>query len=196
MDILEGTYLKSLFDPYFEAPLTSWDKVAARVRKRSFKKNEIIKEEGKVEQNINVIISGSIGSFFWTDNNAKCVDLFYDNDFSCDFMSFITNESNSLFTMALEDTEVFSISQSEAENLYTDSLIGFQIVSAAAQSLFVHKQKQQMELMTMSAEDRYKKMMAEKPEMVQRTPAKHIASYLGIAPESMSRIRNKISPGA
>jgi len=62
-------------------------------------------------------------------------------------------------------------------------------MKAASESLFVHKQEQQIEILNNTAEERYQLMIAQNPEIIQRTSAKHIASYLGITPESLSRIR-------
>jgi len=125
----------------------------------------------------------------WADNHNKCVDLFYEEDFSCDFMSFLEDKPTELFTQALEKTEVFSIAKSNVNELYEENIIGLKIYRAATESLFIHKQKQQIDLLNKTAEERYQSLMDEKPELILRTPSKHIASYLGITPESISRIR-------
>ncbi len=193
MEQVDGIFLKRHFDYYFEAPLTVWDTVATYIITRQFKKNEIIKEAGKTENFIDIILKGSIGVFLWTDNHTKCLDLFYEEYFSGDYMSYIENRPSELFTQALEHTEVFSMSRQNIEALYSDKLIGEKIVGAAARSLFVHKQKQQIDLLTKTAEERYQLMMKDTPELLHRTASKHIASYLGVTPESLSRIRAKNS---
>jgi CRP-like cAMP-binding protein len=70
---------------------------------------------------------------------------------------------------------------------------GIVICKAASDGLFIHKQTQQLELLTKTAEQRYLDILTRQPRIVQRTPHKYIASYLGITPESFSRIRKKIS---
>ena len=110
-------------------------------------------------------------------------------------MSYLENKPSELFTMSLEATEVFSISKSKIAGLYGDNVMGLKIVSAATESLFLHKQKQQIDLLTKTAEERYHLMMKETPELLQRTASKHIASYLGVTPESLSRIKAKYVPG-
>lgn len=191
MERPDGQYIKRLFDEYFEAPLHLWESFSQHMSKRTFKKNEIIKEGGKVENHIDIIIKGSVGVFLWTDNHTKCLDLFYEEYFSCDYMSFIENKPSELFTQALEVTELYSISRGDIEELYYDNVHGLKIVKAASQSLFLHKQRQQISLLTQTAEQRYKMMLEETPELIHRTASKHIASYLGVTPESLSRIRAK-----
>lgn len=192
MNKLQGIYIKKLFDPYFVAPLELWDEFSNQMVFRQFKKNEIIKDVDQTENHIDIIIQGSIGVFLWTDNNTKCLDLFYEDYFSCDYMSYIENKPTELFTMSLEATEVFSISRKNIEELYHNNVIGLKIVRAATESLFLHKQRQQINLLTKTAEERYQLMMEESPELLNRTASKHIASYLGVTPESLSRIRSKI----
>lgn len=191
MEQLDGIFIKRLFDPYFEAPLHLWEAFSQHMVKKAYKKNEVIKEADQTEKEMSIIIKGSVGVFLWTDNHTKCLDLFYEDDFSCDYMSYLENKPSELFTQALEHTEMFSISKSDIDELYYDSVIGLQIVRAATQSLFVHKQRQQIDLLTKTAEERYKMILDENPEIIQRTASKHIASYLGVTPESLSRIRNK-----
>lgn len=193
MDQLQGIYIKKLFDPNFEAPLDVWEKFSSHMIHRSFKKNEVIKDVEQVENYIDIIIKGSIGVFLWTDNNTKCLDLFYEDYFSCDYMSYLEEKPTELFTMALEATEVYSISRKNIEDLYYNNIIGLKIVRAATETLFKHKQRQQINLLTKTAEERYQLMMQETPELLQRTASKHIASYLGVTPESLSRIRSKFT---
>ena len=70
---------------------------------------------------------------------------------------------------------------------------GRQICQIATESMYIHKQTQQIELLSKTAEQRYLEMLEKQANIVQRTPNKYIASYLGITPESFSRIRKKIS---
>lgn len=189
MDRIEGKYIKSLFDKYFEAPVELWDQFSEKMIFREFDKNEIIKDTNHIENHIDLIIKGSIGVFMWADNHNKCVDIFLEEEFSCDFMSFLENKPTELFTQAIEKTEVFSIAKSHVTELYDENIIGLKIYRAATESLFIHKQKQQIDLLNKTAEERYHSLMMEKPELILRTPSKHIASYLGITPESISRIR-------
>ncbi len=186
-------FLKRVFDYYFEAPLSVWATITPHLEHRTYKKNKVIKEAGQTEHNIDIIIKGSIGVFFWTDNHPRCIDLFYEDYFSCDYMSYIEAKPSELFVQVLETTDVFSISRTKIQELSEESLMGNKIIRAAAQSLFLHKQRQQIEMLTLTAEERYKKMLKEQPDRIHRTASKHIASYLGITPESLSRIRNKVS---
>jgi len=184
--------VKHIFDPYFEAPIEIWESFASFLKLNKYKKNEIIKEENKIEKSLNIIVEGSAGIFLWKENARVCTDLCYENEFFGDYMSFLMQKPTALFTQAIEPISMLSISHRDLNNLYRKSEIGAQIGRIASESLFVHKQEQQIDLLTLTAEERYLKLLKKQPKIVQRTPQKHIASYLGITPESFSRVRKKI----
>ena len=76
------------------------------------------------------------------------------------------------------------------------AFIGDVIGSAlAAEGLFVHKQNQQIKMLTQTAKKRYLELQVTQPNILQRVPQKYIASYLGITPQSLSRIRAETAKG-
>ncbi len=184
--------LKTFFDNYYEAPLESWEVFARFLNPKSFKKNEIIKQPYSTEKNLYFIINGLAGIFLGKDNHDICIDLCFDNEFLNDYSSFLIQQESPLYIMALEKTEVLSISYDNLMELYKREP-GRQLRLVIAEFLFLHKQAQQIEILTMTAEERYVQWLEENPQIVLRTPLKHLASYLGITPESLSRIRKKLS---
>ncbi len=185
--------IKKIFDPYFETSLEVWEGFARFLKKNSYKKNEIIKDINKTEHYLHIITKGSTGIFLYKENSIICLDLCYENEFFGDYMSFITHQPTPLFTRAIEPTEMLSISFTDLQELYKNSTIGINISRIASESLFIHKQMQQIDLLMLTAEERYLKLLERQAQIVQRTPQKYIASYLGITAESLSRIRKKIS---
>jgi len=189
----KGLLIKQIFDPYFEAPIEIWESFATFLEFNSYKKNEIIKHSEKTEKRLHIITKGSAGVFLWKENAPICLDICFEHEFFGDYMSFLTQDTTELFTQAIEETEMLSISFSDLNNLYKSSTIGINIGRVASEALFIHKQSQQIDLLTLTAEERYLKLLKKQPKIVQRTPQKIVASYLGITPESFSRIRKKIT---
>lgn len=75
--------------------------------------------------------------------------------------------------------------------LLTQKTVGQVIRLVAAETSFVDKQQQQIELLTLTAAERYDRLEQRFPGIAQRIAQKHIASYLGITPQSLSRIRRQ-----
>ena len=184
--------LKSSFDKYFEAPLPVWEHFASFCEMVHFKKNEIIKAADSTERNGYFILSGSGGVFVWKENNYVCLDLMYEDAFFADYMSLITGQPSPIETMALENSEMLKIPKANIEQL-KQTPMGQLIFLISAESSYVEKQEQQIDLLLKTAEQRYKDLLLKQPQLIQRTPQKFIASYLGITTQSLSRIRKKIA---
>jgi CRP/FNR family transcriptional regulator, anaerobic regulatory protein len=106
-------------------------------------------------------------------------------------MSLITEQPSPLETVAIEKTIALKISASNITKL-KKSPFGNILFLLGAENSFVEKQQQQIDLLTKTAEQRYQELMNKNPEIIQRIAQKHIASYLGITTQSLSRIRNNM----
>ena len=115
----------------------------------------------------------------------------YENAFFGDYMSLITRQHSPLETMALEHSEMLRISRDNIERLKATPM-GMVLFLVSAESSYVEKQQQQIDLLLKTAGERYRDLLEKTPNLIQRTPQKHIASYLGITTQSLSRIRRNI----
>ncbi len=184
--------LKASFDQYFIAPIDIWETFAQSGQILETAKNEVIKKYGEREKYFYFILKGSGGIMLFNNNNYLCIDLCFDGDFFGDYLSFLTNQKTDLEVICFEPCRLFRISQINFQEL-SKTEYGKAICQVASDSLFIHKQTQQLELLSKTAEQRYLDMLEKQPNIIRRTPNKYIASYLGITPESFSRIRKKIS---
>jgi CRP-like cAMP-binding protein len=184
--------LKRSFDKYFYAPIEAWMEFAEYCEPITFDKDQVIKPQGTVEKYFYFILKGSAGIFLWKENNFVCLDFAFNNNFCGDYMSLLTGKPTELEVVALEQSEMVRISK---ENFYLLSRksVGQVIMQVSAETSFVEKQQQQIELLTKTAEERYKILLKRFPEIHQRIAQKHIASYLGITPQSLSRIRSTLN---
>lgn len=181
--------LKQSFDQYYNAPIGAWMDFASFCEPVSFLKDEIIKKEGTTEKYFYFILTGSAGIFLWKENNFVCLDFAFEQSFCCDYMSLLLKKPTPLQLVALENSEMVKIS---SDNFYRlgQTPVGRIIMQVSAETSFLEKQQQQIELLTNTARERYKILSDKYPDIYQRVAQKHIASYLGITPQSLSRIRN------
>lgn len=181
--------LKKSFDKYFDAPLEAWADFANYCEPITFEKDEIIKKQDALEKYFYFILQGSAGIFLWKENNFVCLDFAFEHCFCCDYMSLLLRQPTPLQLVSLEKSEMVKIS---SDNFYKlgQKPVGQIIIQISAETSFVEKQQQQIELLTKTAEERYKILSDKYPNIYNRVAQKHIASYLGITPQSLSRIRN------
>lgn len=185
--------IKQAFDPYFRVPVEAWQSFADLGELIRCEKEQIIKAVNGTERYLYFILSGSGGVLLWHKNNFVCIDLCYESDFFGDYMSFLNAEASPLEVITLEASELFRISKTNFDVLSTNSDFGDKICRFASEALFIHKQQQQIDILTKTAKERYVELQKKTPEIIQRTPQKYIASYLGVTPQSLSRIRNELS---
>jgi CRP-like cAMP-binding protein len=183
--------LKKSFDQYFDAPLEAWQDFAKHCQSVNFKKDEVIKLQDSTEQYFYFILNGSAGLFLWKGNNFVCLDFAFEHQFCCDYMSLLTNQKTPLQVVALDSCHMVRISKNSFHQL-AQTQMGMVIMRISAETSFIEKQQQQIELLTKTAEERYLILSIKYPQIFQRVAQKHIASYLGITPQSLSRIRKNL----
>ena len=183
--------IKAAFDPYYQAPLHVWEYFAQQGEVVEKQKNEIIKKHNELASDFYFILEGSGGLLLYSNNNYICVELCYEGDFLVDYMSFLTNQATDIEVVCFEKCRLLRISHKNFLEL-SQTDYGRIICQTAAEISFIQKQIQQIEILTKTAEQRYIELLEKQPHILQRTPNKYIASYLGITPQSLSRIRKKL----
>ncbi len=183
--------IKKAFDPYFNVPIEAWKSFTDLGEIITTAKDQTIKNTDATEKYLSFILKGSGGILLWNNNNFVCIDLCYEGEFFGDYMSFLNQQPTPLEVITFEPSELFRISKVNFDKLSNNSEFGDIICRFASEALFVHKQKQQIDILTKTATERYIELQLRQQEIIQRTPQKHIASYLGVTPQSLSRIRKE-----
>lgn len=185
--------VKRAFDPYVNIPVEEWTSFTSLGDIIKTKKDETVKLMNTTEKYLYLILKGSGGVMLWNNNKFVCTDLCYEGDFFGDFMSFFLQKPTLLEVLTFEPTELFRISKPNFNRLVNSSDHGDKIWRLSLEALFVQKQTQQIEMITKTATERYIELLTKKPDVINRTPQKYIASYLGIQTQSLSRIRKIIT---
>ena len=88
---------------------------------------------------------------------------------------------------------VWSISYDDLQEVYEKSFAGNVIGRLSSERLFLIKSKREQSLLNETAEERYLKLFTERPNLIKEIPLKYVASYIGVTPQALSRIRKRIS---
>lgn len=183
--------IKQAFDPYFNVPVEAWKSFTDLGEVITTIKGQTIKDSDTTEKYLSFILKGSGGVLLWNNNNFVCIDLCYEGEFFGDYMSFLNQQPTRLEVVTFEASELFRISKANFGKLSNNTEFGDRICRFASEALFIHKQKQQIDILTKTATERYIELQARQPKIIWLTPQKHIASYLGVTPQSLSRIRKE-----
>ena len=182
--------LQQTFTPHLETSLNVWEVFASKCEIIDVPKNTVLKDAGTAAADFYFILNGSMGLFLWEDGQCVCLEFAFENQFFGDYMSILTNEITPIEVHALENCEVAKIGREVFLELGATPY-GMPIMRAAAEATFIDKQRQQISLLTKSSKERLMSLIEKYPNIEQRVAQKHIASYLGITPQSLSRIRSE-----
>lgn len=161
---------------------------------RTFERNAVITAYDSFENYLNIIHEGQAALFFRPENKPElCFDINYAGEYISSYGSYIS-QTPSIFEMRAI-TEVTLISMSY-ENMYTQMYKtvpnGSNAGREAVETVLSYTQDRMVDHYTLSATERYLRLVEKSNGMILQTPAKIIASYLGIQPQTLSKIRNQM----
>ncbi len=160
---------------------------------KKYKRGAVLLEEGKVAHEVFFIVKGALRQYFVNEEGEeKTCNFSFENEFLTDLESFSRQSRAASSIVTLEPSVcLVSTCVSIAEALKTSQSIAefFRIVVEAVAAENIRRTKS---LISLSPEKQFEELLQNKPQILQRVPQRYIAQYLGIAPESLSRIRKRL----
>ncbi len=158
----------------------------------SFQKGQYLLSEGQVCKYLYFINSGLTKSYLLREGKEHIRQFAAENDFVVDLGSFLSQSKSAFFIETLESTEALKIKYEDLDKLFNSSFSFMKLGKVIADRSTINLIKRSVSLVKDDATDRYLDFIKERPTLIQRVPQFMIASYLGITPESLSRIRKEI----
>ena len=157
---------------------------------KQLKKNEYLAIEGEYSTRLAFIKEGVMRAFYRNnDGNEYNKTFFTDNNFVGAYSSLVSGQKNLINIQCLTDCTVQMADFSKITALYNSYPKIERLARKLAETKFAIKEKREIELVTLEATERYKIFRKEHPNLENLIPQYHIASYLGITPTQLSRIR-------
>ncbi len=172
-----------------------WQLFSSKLENRIFKKKSTILDVGEQENYISFIENG-IARFLIPKEEKENDITFgfcFNNEFVSAYDSFLTRKPSLYKLQALTDISMWSISYDDLQEVYEKSFAGNVIGRLSSERLFLIKSKREQSLLNETAEQRYLKLFTERPKLIKEIPLKYVASYIGVTPQALSRIRKRIS---
>lgn len=158
-----------------------------------FPKNTIIEKEGKIPQYLYYIASGYLRLFHFDEHgNEVTTHINCPPGFFTSYFNFINQTKSKENVECITDCELLQITKENLDKLTNEcpSMKDFSI--SVFQESITYNENRSKELSTLNAEQRYLQLIKNYPEIIQNVPVQYIASFLGMKPESLSRIRRKL----
>lgn len=165
----------------------------------SFKKirrKQYILEEGEICKNLVFIKKGLLKSYRLDDKGSEHITVFgWEGWWISDFKSFLKQQPAMLFIEAVEDTELLIISREHYEQLMLAVPIMNRYFRILYENSLITKDERLISSNSHTAEEKFQRLINYNPEIIHRVPQHLVASYLGLAPATLSRIRKKLASG-
>ncbi len=191
----EKTWLRQMhtaLSKYARIPDDEWSRAQEKLRILKIKKNGYFIHAGDVPDKLAFIVTGIFRVFYTTESGTERILVFRgENRLLSAYSSFLENTNSRFSIQALEDSILLYVSLNDYTVLLTQHLCWQMICTKYAQQLFIEKEKRENELLSDDALARYHNFTLNYPDYEKRINQYHIASYLGITPVALSRIRNK-----
>jgi len=171
-------------------PKEDLQEVVSRFHPRKVPRRTPLVREGEVCQSFHFVRSGCLRAYFLApDGSEKTRYVIPPNGVGTALSSFLTREPSTEFLEAVEDSEILSIENRDWYDLLEQMESWRTFHRTILEMAYVFQNRRIEELVTLSAEERYRRFLERHRDLALRLPGKMVASYLDIAPETLSRLR-------
>jgi CRP-like cAMP-binding protein len=184
--------IKSFYQNFIRLSDENWMLLSSKLKVVNLKKGEKLHDVGEVCNYVTFVNKGLLRAYHVVDGKEFIETFFIENEYLSDYCSFLTRSPGLLIVECLEDCELVLLDYDSVQELY-ESVDEFQKFGRLmAEYLFTMVSMRSNSLLFESPEQRYLNFQKENADLLQRVPQYMIASYLGVTPEALSRIRKRI----
>ncbi len=188
---------KTFLNQYITLNIVEWNILKLKLKIERYKKGDTIHVMGDICTKLAFINSGLARAYmisengkdytwsiFFNDENSQMVNLFV-----VDYDSFINKRESSLYIEVLEDCELVTLEHSDIEFLYKRFKNGERFGRLMSQEAYSHLHNMVIDRQLKSAKERFNDFMQTTPYLLEKVPQYHIATFLGITPQHLSRLK-------
>lgn len=172
---------------------SDWQFFSSKLKELKFKKKTVLLEIGETETYLSFVSKGVVRLYIPREENDLTFGFVFENEFVTAFDSFLTQFPSEYQIETLTETILWRISLKDLQEVYKKTNSGNIIGRKMAENMFLLKSKREISLLSKTAEERYLNLFSDRPNLLQKIPLQYIASYIGVTPQALSRIRKRIS---
>ncbi len=156
---------------------------------KDFKRHQFLLEAGQIETQLYYILDGAVRVFFVAEEQEHTIRLGYTNNVINALPSFLSGKPSTLYIQALKKTTVKIAQKEDLLRLKDATNQNLIMWSKMLEDVFLQQFDREKDLLTSSPEERYNRVLKRSPQLFQEIPAKYIADYLRMTPETLSRLK-------
>jgi len=169
-----------------------WIALEKLIEFKTYRKGECVLRAGEVAEYVYFLNKGLFRLFYEFKEKVHTSKFFKENEFVASYESFLTRAPSDHSLDALEDSEVLAINYDNLQQLYNNYPVYDRLGRLMAEGLFISVCEKNRKYFQ-SPEEKYLDFVRHSPDLLQRIPQYIIASYMAISPETLSRVRKRMS---
>lgn len=190
---IDWEYHRSVINKFGAVPDDEWLFLKSILLVKSKAKGEHLLKEGEVCNYLFYIISGGARLYFISDAGIEVTyNFIFENNFVVAFTSLFTRTPTNENIILLEDTVMFTLSRANFQTLLNRHPVWESILNKLLAKHFLKIREKEQMLLLDNYDMRYKRLLKEQPYLFQRVEQRYLASYLGMKPETFSRIKKRV----
>jgi CRP-like cAMP-binding protein len=186
--------LKTVIEKLVSPPADEWSVFEAQFTARSIDSGHFFVRAGDKPDSLCFVNAGLLRFYYQTESGKEFNKSFSaENEFAGNYSAYLTATGSRFSIQALEDSHLLVAGFAEITSLYARHPCWERFGRLMAEQLYIKKEQREAEFLLDDAETRYRNFLARHPGLEQRLTQYQIASYLGITPVALSRLRKKMN---
>lgn len=154
----------------------------------TIERNEFLKVKGSIDTNVYYVESGSLRIFVLDDYDERTVRFGYQGNLIVALDSFLTGKPSDFYIQAIKKTVLKVITKSQMDYFLKDESNRV-VWTSILENLVLQQLEREIDILTSSPKERYERVLKRSPQLFQEIPLRHIANYLRMSPETLSRLK-------
>ena len=175
---------------------TEWEALEKCLSIRQYKKGEFLVKAGQICKYVSFVNSGLVRLYYSIDGKDISIGFAQQGDYTSEYESFLTRKGAAQNIEALTEVEVIDLGYDDMQRLYKTYPAYQEFGRKISEFLFIMLNQRNTALLALTPEERYTQMIETNANLLQLVPQYMLASYIGVTPEHLSRIRKKLSVGS
>jgi CRP-like cAMP-binding protein len=186
-----ATDLKKFITKYVSLSEDELEDIASKFNPKAVQKNDYLLKQGNTCKDLVFVQKGCLRLYYIKDDIEVSVWFAFPQSSAIEIYSFISENPSNYFLQAIEDSEVLYLPRTQLNKLYQSQPKMQEMMRNFWEDVILNLVDRFTALQTDSAEKRYLDLL-DKPDYLEKIPQKYLASFIGVTPTSLSRIRKQI----
>ncbi|MCU0389626.1 MAG: Crp/Fnr family transcriptional regulator [Thermoflexibacter sp.] len=185
--------LKKYLTQKLDITTEEWAVFSSLLTKKELSKSTILLSKNETEKHLSFIEKGAVRFYVPYEETDLTFAFIFENDFVCAYDSFLTQKPCLYNAETLTKTILWQLSYDNLQKLYLQLPKSNIFGRLLTEEIYLKKAQRELSLLTQTPEERYLDLFNLRPNLLKTIPLKYIATYIGITPQALSRIRKRIS---